>query len=123
MSLSTQAMHILDMGFADQVSVAEFEEWLNHIQQYFEQKKPFVLIMQTAVGTTFPEEYRSIQSQWYKKYKPDFFQYCLGLVRIAQDETDRERLDTPALHKAWHVPYFVTLSKTDALQWAVGRWL
>jgi hypothetical protein len=123
MSLSIKEMHILDMRFAAHVSVAEFEQWLMHIQQYFEQKRSFVLIMQTEPNTEFPEEYRVIQGKWYKQYKQDFYQYCLGFARIAQDETDRIRLDTPALQKAWHVPYFVSLDKTDAVQWAMQRYL
>ncbi|RKG38715.1 hypothetical protein [Acinetobacter rongchengensis] len=123
MSLFINEMHILDMRFAAQVSVAEFEQWLAHIQQYFEQKRNFVLIMQTELDTEFPEEYRAIQAKWYKQYKSDFYQYCLGFARIAQDEADRIRLDTPALHKAWHVPYFVSLNQADAVQWAVQRWL
>ena len=123
MSLSINQMHILDMRFAAQVSVAEFEQWLAHIQHYFEQKRSFVLIMQTEMNTEFPEQYRVIQGKWYKQYKHDFYQYCLGLVRIAQDEADRIRLDTPALQKAWHVPYFVSLNKADAMQWAVQRYL
>jgi hypothetical protein len=77
MSLSINEMHILDMRFSAQVSVAEFEQWLMHIQHYFEQKRSFVLIMQTAVETEFPEEYRAIQAKWYKQYKQDFYQYCL----------------------------------------------
>ncbi|MCH7385762.1 hypothetical protein MMO39_00400 [Acinetobacter modestus] len=123
MSLSINEMHILDMRFAAHVSVAEFEQWLTHIQQYFEQKRSFVLIMQTELNTEFPEEYRVIQGKWYKKYKQDFYQYCLGFARIAQDEADRARLDTAALQKAWHVPYFVSLEKTDAVQWAMQRYL
>ena len=108
MSLSINEMHILDMRFSAQVLVAEFEQWLMHIQHYFEQKRSFVLIMQTAVETEFPEEYRAIQAKWYKQYKQDFYQYCLGFARIAQDEADRIRLDTPALRKAWHVPLAIT---------------
>jgi hypothetical protein len=123
MSLSINEMHILDMRFSAQVLVAEFEQWLMHIQHYFEQKRSFVLIMQTAVETEFPEEYRAIQAKWYKQYKQDFYQYCLGFARIAQDEADRIRLDTPALRKAWHVPYFVSLNNADAMQWAVQRYL
>lgn len=123
MSLSINEIYILDMRFAAHVSVEEFEQWLTHIQQYFEQKRSFVLIMQTEPNTEFPEEYRVIQGKWYKQYKQDFYQYCLGLARIAQDEADRIRLDTPALQKAWHVPYFVSLEKTDAVQWAMQRYL
>ncbi len=47
----------------------------------------------------------------------------MGLVRIAQDPTDQQRLNTPSLHAAWRVPYYVTLDHSDALQWAVQRWI
>lgn len=79
--------------------------------------------MQTAPNTIFPDHYRDIQNTWYKHYKNDFYQHCLGLVRIAQNETDRIRLNTPALHKAWHVPYYVCLNKSDAIHWSIQRWL
>jgi hypothetical protein len=62
MSLYINEMHILDMRFAANVSVAEFEQWLARIQHYFEHKQNFVLIMQTDVNTEFPEEYRAIQA-------------------------------------------------------------
>jgi hypothetical protein len=123
MSLYINEMHILDMRFAANVSVAEFEQWLARIQHYFEHQRNFVLIMQTDANTEFPEEYRAIQGKWYKQYKQDFHQYCLGFARIAQDEEDRIRLDTPALHKAWHVPYFVSVDKAEATQWALQRYL
>lgn len=123
MSLYINEINILDMRFGANVSVAEFEQWLAHVQQYFELKRSFVLMMQTEPNTEFPEEYRVIQRRWYKHYKQDFYRYCLGLARIAQDEADRIRLDTPALQKAWQVPYFVSVEKADAVQWAMQRYL
>ena len=121
MTLNSQFIQILDMQFSGYVSSQEFEDWLSQIQVFLDQGQAFVLIMQTLAQTEFPEDYREIQSRWYKRYKALFFQHCLGLARIAQDEEDRIRLDTPALQQAWRVPYFVSLSKTDALQWAVQR--
>lgn len=123
MSLYINEINVLDMRFDAKVSVAEFELWLKHIQQYFEQKRSFVLIMQTDANTEFPDEYRVIQGKWYKHNKQDFYRYCLGLARIAQDEADRIRLDTPALQKAWQVPYFVSVEKADAVQWAMQRYI
>lgn len=123
MSLNINEINILDMTFFGRVSIQEFEQWLVHIQQYLEQKKPFVLIMHTEINTEFPEEYRALQADWYKQYKQDFFKFCLGLARIAQDENDRIRLDTPALQKAWQVPYFVCLEKNDAVHWATQRYI
>ena len=123
MSYSSEHIQIMDMRFSAHVTVAEFEQWLSQVERFFLKKQHFVLVMQTEVGTEFPEEYRQLQAGWYKKYKQLFFQYCLGLVRIAQDPTDQQRLNTPSLHAAWRVPYYVTLDHSDALQWAVQRWI
>lgn len=123
MSYSHTDMHILDMRFSEHVTVSEFEQWLSQIERFFLKKQNFVLVMQTSENTTFPEEYRQLQAVWYKKYKLDFFKYCLGLARIAQDSDDQVRLNTPALHAAWRVPYFVSLNQADALQWAVQQWI
>lgn len=123
MSFYSQDMVILDMRFSAQVTAAEFAQWLQHIAQYLTQQRHFVLVMQSSVDASFPSDYRAVQSTWYKQHKADFFQYCLGLVRITQTPEEQIRLDTPALHKAWHVPYFVTCSKTEAFNWAMQRYL
>ena len=123
MSYSSEHIQIMDMRFSAHVTVVEFEQWLSQVERFFLKKQHFVLVMQTEIDTEFPEEYRQLQAVWYKKYKQLFFQYCLGLVRIAQDPTDQQRLNTPSLHAAWRVPYYVTLYHSDALQWAVQRWI
>lgn len=123
MSYTSTSIQIKDMRFSAHVSVAEFERWLAEVEQFFLLKQNFVLVMTTEIGTTFADEYRQIQAVWYKRYKADFFKYCIGLVRIAQDQKDQQRLNTPALHAAWRVPYYVSLEHSDALQWAVQRWI
>lgn len=119
--IQSKPIPIMDMYFSESVSIEEFQLWLEQVQTLIVQKQSFVLVMQTEVNTTFPEEYRQVQAVWYKRFKADFFQYCIGLVRIAQDQADRDRLNTPALHAAWRVPYYVTLDHQDALQWAMGQ--
>lgn len=123
MSYTSTSIQIKDMHFSAHVSVAEFERWLAEVEQFFLLKQNFVLVMTTEIGTTFADEYRQIQAVWYKRYKADFFKYCIGLVRIAQDQKDQQRLNAPALHAAWRVPYYVSLEHSDALQWAVQRWI
>lgn len=123
MSYTSTSIQIKDMHFSAHVSVAEFERWLAEVEQFFLLKQNFVLVMTTEIGTTFADEYRQIQAVWYKCYKADFFKYCIGLVRIAQDQKDQQRLNAPALHAAWRVPYYVSLEHSDALQWAVQRWI
>lgn len=123
MSYQSTHIQVIDMRFFDHVSMTEFEQWLSQVEQLLQMKKYFVLIMQTAPATTFPEEYRQLQALWYKRNKQLFFQYCLGLIRIAQDSEDQLRLNSPALHAAWRVPYYVTLDHSDAVQWAVQRWI
>ena len=123
MSYQSTHIQIMDMRFAGHVSLEEFELWLTQVERFFLKKQHFVLMMQTELGTIFPEEYRQIQAAWYKKNKQLFFKYCIGLVRIAHDPADQQRLNTPALHAAWRVPYYVALTHVDALKWSVQRWL
>ncbi|RKG45801.1 hypothetical protein D7V64_01730 [Acinetobacter cumulans] len=123
MSYASTHIQIMDMRFSAHVSTEEFELWLSQVERFFLKQQHFVLVMQTEPVTEFPEQYRQLQATWYKRYKQDFFQYCLGLVRIAQDPADQQRLNAPSLHAAWRVPYYVTLDRTDALLWAVQRWL
>ncbi|WP_151957634.1 hypothetical protein [Acinetobacter guillouiae] len=123
--MSYQSIHIQikEMIFSKDVSIVEFQFWLAEVETFLCQQQNFVLVVRSVAGTTFPQEYRQIQANWYKKNKANFFKYCVGLVRIALDQADQERLNIPALHVAWQVPYYVTLDRADALQWAVQRWL
>ena len=123
MSYHSTYIQIKDMRFSAHVSLIEFQKWLDEVEVFLKAKQNFVLVMKTEPETTFAEEYRQVQASWYKKNKADFFKYCIGLVRIAQDDADQQRLNAPALHAAWRVPYYVTLNQADALQWAVQRWL
>ena len=123
MSLQFKNIYILDMHFSGQVSDMEFEQWLSEIERLILKAQYFCLIMKTEEETTFPADYRTRQSVWLKKNKLKFRTYCIGLARIAQHEEDAIRLNTPALHVAWQVPYFVTCKHTDALNWAIQRWI
>ncbi|MCU4474389.1 hypothetical protein [Acinetobacter bereziniae] len=123
MSYQSTHIQIMDMTFSKDVSIAEFEQWLAEVENFLHHQQNFALVMQSLDGTTFPEEYRQVQAAWYKKNKVKFFKYCVGLVRIALDDADQQRLNSPALHVAWRVPYYVTLDRCDALQWAVQRWI
>ena len=118
---SNQPKPLLDIRFSEQVTVEEFSQWLQVITGYFEREQDFVLLMQTEPNTIFPERYRAFQGKWFKQYKQQFYRYCAALIRIAQDEVDQQRMDTPALRQAWKVPYFVALRKSDAIDWLVVR--
>lgn len=77
MSYSSEHIQIMDMRFSAHVTVAEFEQWLSQVERFFLKKQHFVLVMQTDIGTEFPEEYRQLQAAWYKKYK-QLFSILLG---------------------------------------------
>ncbi|MFV0457018.1 MAG: hypothetical protein ACK5NQ_18920 [Pseudomonas sp.] len=112
---------VLEAVFQNEVSAAEIERWLAHVARLIEQRQPFYFISTTLAGSTFAEGYRAIQGVWYKRYKTDFQACCRGLVRVATDAEELTRLDTPALHAAWGVPYFVTLERAQGLQWIAER--
>lgn len=112
---------VVEAVFHDAVDAAEIRHWLARIECLIEQRQPFFFISSTRVGAGFAEDYRAIQGAWYKQHKAIFRQTCRGLVRIASDSEEQARLDTPALHAAWGVPYFVTLDRAHGYQWIAER--
>jgi len=112
---------VVEAVFHDRVDAAQIRHWLGDIERLIEQRQPFFFISSTRAGSQFVEDYRAIQGVWYKQHKAAFREVCQGLVRIACDADEQARLDTPALHAAWGVPYFVTLDRTHGYRWIAER--
>lgn len=112
---------VVEAVFHDQVDAAQIRHWLAGIEQLIERRQPFFFISTTRESSTFVEDYRAIQGVWYRQHKAAFREICVGLVRIASDADELARLDTPALHAAWGVPYFVTLDRTHGYRWIAER--
>lgn len=112
---------VVEAVFHDHVDAAQIRQWLDGIERLIEGRQPFFFISSTREGSTFAEDYRAIQGVWYKQHKAAFREVCQGLVRIACDAEEQARLDTPALHAAWGVPYFVTLDRTHGYRWIAER--
>lgn len=112
---------VVEAVFHEHVDAAQIRQWLDSIERLIEGRQPFFFISSTREGSTFAEDYRAIQGVWYKQHKAAFREVCQGLVRIAADADEQARLDTPALHAAWAVPYFVTLDRTHGYRWIAER--
>lgn len=112
---------VVEAVFHDHVDAAQIRQWLDGIERLIEGRQPFFFISSTREGSTFAEDYRAIQGVWYKQHKAAFREICQGLVRIAADADEHARLDTPALHAAWGVPYLVTLDRTHGYRWIAER--
>lgn len=117
MGLFMRQTALVEAVFEGFVSAQEIHDWLACIEALLKAGQPFYFISSTLPDSEFAEDYRAIQAVWYKQYKADFRSQCLGIVRIARDAAEQERLDTPALHAAWGVPYFVTQDKAQGYQW------
>ncbi|MBG9088289.1 MULTISPECIES: hypothetical protein [Pseudomonadota] len=105
------------LDFSGEISQDAFDDWLIAMSDLLASEQSFALIYHSRTGLTLPDNYRQIEAVWYKTHKESFFKYCKGLVRIVDDETQRQALDSPAFHKAWRVPYVVVLSLTEAKAW------
>ena len=105
------------LDFSGEISQDAFDDWLIAMSDLLASEQSFALIYHSRTGLTLPDNYRQIEAFWYKTHKESFFKYCKGLVRIVDDETQRQALDSPAFHKAWRVPYVVVLSLTEAKAW------
>jgi len=112
---------LVEAVFQNHVSAEEIREWLAHIGCLIERQQPFFFISSTQANTTFDGDYRNIQAFWYREHKPDFQIYCRGLVRIASNDAEQARLDVPALHRSWGIPYFVTQEKQQGYCWIAER--
>ena len=93
------------LDFSGEISQDAFDDWLIAMSDLLASEQSFALIYHSRTGLTLPDNYRQIEAVWYKTHKESFFKYCKGLVRIVDDETQRQALDSPAFHKAWRVPY------------------
>ncbi len=108
---------VLRAVFHGAVDAHQIRYWLDRVQALIDAHRPFYFVASTAPGATFCDDYRALQAVWYKQYKAAFRRYCRCLVRIASDAADQQRLDTPALHAAWAVPYFVTADAGAGMRW------
>ncbi|MCU1719167.1 hypothetical protein [Pseudomonas sp. 5P_3.1_Bac2] len=123
MGLQLNQAALVEAVFHGFVSAAEIRQWLAQIDALLARQEDFYFIASTREHSDFAEDYRAIQAVWYKQYKNAFRQYCRGIVRIAHDPAEQARLDTPALHAAWGVPYAVTLERSAAYQWVMQQML
>lgn len=121
MGLNITETVVVEAVFHRAVSAAEIRDWLACIEQLIERQQPFFFVSSTLADTELADDYRAIQAAWYKRHKPAFRSTCRGLVRIVNDAEEHARLDTPALHAAWGVPYFVTLEREQGFQWIAER--
>ncbi|KRG68552.1 hypothetical protein ABB27_07470 [Stenotrophomonas terrae] len=122
MGLTIKQAAVVRAVFHDAVSADEIRYWLQRVEALIVTATPFYFIASTAPGASFSDDYRAIQAVWYKQHKPAFRQHCRGLVRIASSAAEQQRLDTPALHAAWGVPYLVTTDAADGMRW-IGQQL
>ncbi|WP_211343370.1 hypothetical protein [Lampropedia puyangensis] len=112
---------LVDAVFHGEVATAEIRDWLSHVETLLLRRQDFLFMASTAEGATFSKDYRAVQAQWYRQHKAAFHQHCRGLVRIAHSAQEQARLDTPALHAAWGVPYAVVTDRAGAYEWLVQR--
>ncbi|MCD9088542.1 hypothetical protein [Stenotrophomonas sp. SY1] len=117
MGLTIDETAVIRAVFHGQVSAEEIRHWLADVERLIVAGTPFYFIATTLPGASFCDDYRAIQAVWYKQHKAAFRSFCRGLVRIATSAEEQQRLDTPALHAAWGVPYFVTTDAAAGTRW------
>lgn len=117
MGLHIRETMLVEAVFHDFVSAQDIQDWLCRIEQLLSRQQPFFFMSTTHANTQLADDYRALQAVWYKRHKPAFQSCCRGLVRITQSAQEQARLDTPALHAAWGVPYFVTMDRAAGLNW------
>lgn len=114
---------LVTLNFISPISLNDFADWLLQMSDLLALKQPFIAIYHSQPNLVLPSDYRNHEARWYKANKADFFKYCQALVRIANDEVEQQKLDTPAMHKAWQVPYAVVMNEEQAFDWLRSKGL
>lgn len=121
MTIDIKGWPIVQMCFRGVITAPQFERWLITLTDCIERDEPFTVITSSEEPLTLPDGYRQLEAVWYKQHKQQFASACKGLARIASDDAQFAKLNTPAMHKAWGCPYFVCRDLTSAERWAAEK--
>jgi hypothetical protein len=121
MTIDVKGWPIVQMCFRGVITQPQFEHWLATLTDCIARNEPFAVITLSEEPLTLPDGYRQLEAVWYKQYKQPFASACKGLARIASNDAQFAKLNTPAMHKAWGCPYFVCRDLASAERWAAEQ--
>lgn len=105
-------------GPADERQVSA---WLQAMDQLFERQQPFGLLTQTSLHSDFSDAGRKAMGLWFKQRREQLACWCVGVARIAADETAIDRLAGPKMQAAMPCPLFASVSRVQALAWLQAK--
>ena len=121
MSIEVEGWPVVQMHFAGQLSVEQFEQWLHAASALLERQQPFAIVTSSAAQLSLPDGYRGQEARWYKANKAALGRYCMGVARLASCAEQYAQLNSPAMHGAWPCAYFVCLDVAEAHAWAAQQ--
>ena len=97
------------------VSEQEVVKWSKSMVEINQQSQKFIVITDNTHLEHFDQEGRKHQVLWFKQQKETLSSRCLGIIRIARDDLQAERLNRPQMQKAFPCPLLVVGNLEEAL--------
>ncbi len=120
--MSDEFWPVLWVKFSGTVSVEQVIEWLAEMDQALYRAQPYVIVMENGSLIDFPQEGKKHQVLWFKSNREAVASHCRGIVRIARDQLQAEKLLRPQVQNAFPCPMKVVMSVDQAVS-AAGKLL
>ncbi len=102
--------------FTGVVSMPDVDQWLELMDQALERARPYVMVMENSSLSDFPLEGKKHQVLWFKSNRRQVAAHCRGIVRIARDQQQADKLLRPQVQKAFPCPMRVVFTFDEALR-------
>ncbi|WP_020407129.1 hypothetical protein [Hahella ganghwensis] len=113
--ISDEYWPVLWVRFSGNVTLHQVEEWLVSMDQALQRGEPYVIVMENGALLDFPLEGKKQQVLWFKANREAVASQCRGIVRIARDQIQADKLLRPQVQAAFPCPMKVVMSVEQAL--------
>ena len=115
-TVSAEHWPFLWVQFTGVVTVDHVQQWLLEMDKALERAVPYVMVMENGSLIDFPQEGKKNQVLWFKSHRDQVATYCRGIVRIARDRQQADKLLRPQVQKAFPCPLRVVYTVEEAFR-------
>jgi hypothetical protein len=115
--ISVHGWPLVEVCFNGPASAAQVNQWLEVMNALFERQQSFGLLTMTSTHSDFSDAGRRAMGLWFKQNRELLAQYCVGVARVAAEDSAVERLAGPKMQAAMPCPIFASVDKAVARGW------
>ena len=116
-----QGWPLVSICFQGPADVAQVQAWLSAMDALFEKQQKFGLLTRTTSDSDFSNDARKHMGLWFKRQREPMAKWCVGVARIADQQSALERLAGPKMQAAMPCPIFASTSVQEATRWLQDR--